>query len=46
MSLPAGIRDGWFDLGGFGRQGFAYPDFAKDLLQDKTMYRNKCCVLM
>ena len=40
-----GIRDGWFDLGGFGRQGFAYPDFAKDLLQDKTMYRNKCCVL-
>lgn len=40
-----GINQGWFDLGGFGRQGFAYPDFARDLMEHKTMYRNKCCML-
>ncbi|HJD46378.1 MAG TPA: NADH:flavin oxidoreductase [Candidatus Mediterraneibacter norfolkensis] len=40
-----GIKEGWFDIGGFGRQGFAYPEFARDLLYDKTMYRNKCCIL-
>lgn len=40
-----GINQGWFDLGGFGRQGFAYPDFVRDLMEHKTMYRNKCCML-
>lgn len=40
-----GINQGWFDLGGFGRQGMAYPDFAKDLFEDKQMHREKCCVL-
>ena len=40
-----GINQGWFDLGGFGRQGFAYPDFVQDLMEHKTMYRNKCCML-
>ena len=40
-----GVNQGWFDIGGFGRQGFAYPDFANDLFTDKTMHRNKCCVL-
>ena len=39
-----GIRDGWFDIGGFGRQAFAYPDFAYDLINDKAMHRNKCCI--
>lgn len=39
-----GIRDGWFDIGGFGRQAFAYPDFAYDLMNDKAMHRNKCCI--
>lgn len=39
-----GIRDGWFDIGGFGRQAFAYPDFAYDLMNDKVMHRNKCCI--
>ena len=40
-----GINQGWFDLGGFGRQGFAYPDFVRDLKEHKTMFRNKCCML-
>ena len=40
-----GINQGWFDIGGFGRQLTAYPDFARDLLEDKKMDRKKCCVL-
>lgn len=39
------IEKGWFDIGGFGRQAFAYPDFAEDILKENTMYRKKCCVL-
>lgn len=39
-----GIKENWFDIGGFGRQGFAYPDFAKDVLQNGGMKRNKCCI--
>ena len=29
---------------GFGRNAFAYPDFAKDILQDGGMKREKCCI--
>lgn len=39
-----GIRDGWFDIAGFGRQGFAYPDFARDILTKGRMERSKCCI--
>lgn len=39
-----GIRDGWFDLAGFGRQAFAYPEFARDILEKGTMDRKKCCI--
>ena len=39
-----GIEQGWFDIAGFGRQAFAYPDFAKDILCGKGMQRNKCCL--
>lgn len=39
-----GIEQGWFDIAGFGRQGFAYPDFAKDIMNDGKMHRNKCCI--
>jgi hypothetical protein len=35
---------GWFDLAGFGRQAFAYPDFARDILQAGGMQRGKCCI--
>ncbi|MBQ7573282.1 MAG: NADH:flavin oxidoreductase [Clostridia bacterium] len=44
-NIAAGcIKNGWFDMAGFGRQAFAYPDFASDIIKDGTMYRNKCCV--
>lgn len=43
-NIAAGcIEQGWMDLAGFGRQAFAYPDFAKDILTKGTMERRKCC---
>jgi len=38
------IRDGGFDIAGFGRTIFAYPDFAKDILSGEGMDRNKICI--
>ena len=37
------IQQGWFDMAGFGRQSFAYPTFAKDILQEGEMNKTKCC---
>lgn len=39
------IHDGWIDIGGFGRQFMAYPDFPADLKKDGVMHRQKCCML-
>ena len=39
-----GIRDGWFDIAGFGRQALAYPDFANDIMTFGKMKKEKCCV--
>ncbi|MBU9735731.1 NADH:flavin oxidoreductase [Diplocloster agilis] len=39
-----GIEQGWFDIAGFGRQAFAYPDYAKDVLEGQGMQRKKCCI--
>lgn len=38
------VEDGGFDMGGFGRTIFAYPDFAKDILQTGGMDKNKLCI--
>ena len=38
------VERGWMDLAGFGRQSFAYPDFAKDILANGKMDRKKCCI--
>ena len=38
------IADGGFDFAGFGRTVFAYPDFAKDILQNGGMAQEKCCI--
>ena len=40
-----GIRDGWFDLAGFGRQALAYPEFARIALSGKIPEVDRCCVL-
>ena len=37
------IENNWCDLVGFGRQAFAYPDFAKAILNGE-FDRGKCCV--
>ena len=37
------IQQGGFDLAGFGRQTFAYPDFAKDILQG-GLKKEKLCI--
>jgi len=42
--VAAYIEDGGFDLAGFGRTIFAYPDFAKDILTKGEMDPNKCCI--
>jgi len=39
-----GIESGWFSLAGFGRQAFAYPRFAADILDTGAMDGGKCCV--
>lgn len=36
-------REG-FDFAGFGRTIFAYPDFARDILQNGAMKPEKCCI--
>ena len=37
------VKEDWFQLAGFGRQAFAYPDFANDILAG-GMKREKCCI--
>lgn len=38
------IESGAFDFAGFGRTVFAYPDFARDILEHGSMDKNKICI--
>lgn len=38
------INEGGFDFAGFGRMIFAYPDFAKDILKNGCLDKNKICI--
>lgn len=38
------IEKGGFDFAGFGRMIFAYPDFAKDILNAKALKKEKICI--
>ena len=38
------IENGDFDLAGFGRQIFAYPDFAKDIMGNGALDKKKVCI--
>lgn len=43
--LAAGlVASGGADIAGFGREAFAYPTFAKDILQNGGMEPKKCCI--
>lgn len=39
-----GIKEGWFDIAGFGRQALAYPGFANDILNGNGLDKEKCCI--
>ena len=44
-NLAAGaIEAGKYDLAGFGRMAFAYPDFARDLLAGGGLDEKRCCI--
>jgi 2,4-dienoyl-CoA reductase-like NADH-dependent reductase (Old Yellow Enzyme family) len=42
--LAGAIREGWFDMAGFGRQTLAYPDVAKDLVTKGEMDQGRLCL--
>lgn len=43
--LAAGmVESGASDIAGFGREAFAYPTFARDILQKGGMDPSKCCL--
>jgi len=44
-NVAAGVlRRGWADIVGVGREAFAYPDFARDLLTKGEMNRRRACI--
>ena len=43
--VAAGLmEEGGARVVGFGREAFAYPDFARDILEKGEMTASKCCV--
>ena len=44
LGAAAYINEGRFDFAGFGRTIFAYPDFAKDILSEGQLDKNKICI--
>ena len=42
--VSAFIKNNKFDFAGFGRTIFAYPDFARDILNGNGMDKNKICI--
>lgn len=38
------LENGLCKIIGFGREGIAYPDFAKDILEDNGMNKKKVCI--
>lgn len=43
-NVAAGVvKNAWATMVGFGRQSFAYPDFAKDIIENKDLNSRKVC---
>jgi 2,4-dienoyl-CoA reductase-like NADH-dependent reductase (Old Yellow Enzyme family) len=42
-AAAANIRNGWTRIAGLGRQAFAYPDFARDILEKGALDVRKVC---
>ena len=44
-NLAAGmVEQGYCDMAGFGREAFAYPEFARDILTKGGLEPKKCCI--
>ncbi len=44
-NIAAGeMKAGMYDLPGFGRLPWAYPDFANDILEEGGLKKEKCCI--
>lgn len=44
-NLAAGCKEaGMVAIAAYGRDGFAYPDFARDILENGGMSKEKCCI--
>lgn len=39
-----GLQAGYYDVAGWGRQPFCYPEFANDMLKNGGMKEEKCCL--
>lgn len=39
-----GIEQGFFDIAGFGRMAFAYPDFPQDIINHEKLDPKKVCI--
>jgi 2,4-dienoyl-CoA reductase-like NADH-dependent reductase (Old Yellow Enzyme family) len=45
QNLGAGsLENGLATFVGYGREAFAYPDFARDILQGGSLKKEKCCI--
>ena len=38
------VAEGWADMAGFGRMAFAYPTFARDILEKGALDPKRCCL--
>lgn len=38
------VKNGWTTICGFGREAFAYPDFANDIFKNNEMSTRKVCI--
>lgn len=38
------VREGYFQIAGFGLMAFAYPDLAKEILSGEELDPKKCCI--
>ena len=43
QAAAANLKNGWVKVAGLGRQAFAYPDFARDLLEKGTLDVKQSC---
>lgn len=38
------VREGWFAMAGYGRMTLAYPNVARDIVNNDSLQPNKCCI--